>query len=113
LRPSPTPTRRSPLEKQRAYGVFRTTLITYGAGALTYLLAKHDAGTLSSRVLLLCGVVLQLLLIGLRALVKRYVPDAGSAAQASMMLELVGDGVTVLLFALGTFGAITHGADDL
>ena len=82
-------------------------------GALTYLFTKHAAGAPSSRVLLLCGVALQLLLIGLRALIRRYVPDAGAAAQASMMLELVGDGVTVLLFALGTFGAITHGADDL
>jgi hypothetical protein len=43
----------------------------------------------------------------LRALIKRST-DRAIAAQAFMILELIGDGVTVLLFALATPGAVTH-----
>ena len=99
----------------------RTTLITYGTAVLTYLFTRHDSGasvealggTVSARLLMLGGVGLQLLLFAVRALIKRYAPDRTSAAQGLMVLELFGDGVTVLLFALGTFGAIMHGADDV
>lgn len=115
-----TSTRPSPLEQQRRYGVVRTTLITYGVAAFTYLFTRHDSGapaalgdSVSAQVLVLCGLGLQVLLLALRMLIKRYAPDRDSAVQGFMVLELIGDGVTVLLFALGTFGAIMHGADDV
>ncbi len=68
---------------------------------------------MSAQVVVLGGLGLQLLLFVVRLLIKRYAPDRTSAVQGFMVLELIGDGVTVLLFALGTFGAIMHGADDV
>jgi hypothetical protein len=35
------------------------------------------------------------------------------AAQALGILELIADGVTVLIFAMATFGAITFAPEDL
>jgi hypothetical protein len=67
----------------------------------------------SAQVLVLGGLGLQVLLFAVRVLIKRYAPDRSSAVQGFMVLELIGDGVTVLLFALGTFGAIMHGTDDV
>ena len=119
LRPDSTSTRRSPLEQQRFYGVIRTTLITYGVALFTYLFTRHDSdapaqalgGTVSAQVLVLGGLGLQVLMFAVRLLIKRYAPDRASAVQGFVVLDLIGDGVTVLLFALGTFGAIMHGAD--
>jgi hypothetical protein len=68
-------------------------------------------GLFSSRSLVVLGLVLQVLMIGARWLIKRHAPDAGTAAQGMLILELIGDGATVLFFALGTFGAILHIAD--
>jgi hypothetical protein len=110
-----------PLDSGRVHGAIRTALITYGVAVFTYLFTRHDSGAsaevlgsgVSARFVVLGGIVLQLLLIAVRALIKRYAPDRSSAVQGFMILELIGDGVTVLLFALGTFGAIMHGTDDI
>ena len=53
-----------------------------------------------------------MLLIVTRALIKRTVADQALAAQVSFIAELIGDGITVLLFALGTLGAIVHAPDQ-
>jgi len=111
----------SPLEQQRFYGVVRTTLITYGVAAFTYLFSQSTSsdppqafgGFASAQSVVLGGLGLQLLLLAARALIKRYAPDRDSAVQGFIVLELIGDGVTVLLFALGTLGAITHGASEV
>lgn len=112
----PVGTQRSPLEQHRLYGAVRTILITYGIAAYTFLLSRfdmHDAprvlgGIASAHSLVLLGLGLQLLLLGARALIKRYAPDRDSALQGFNVLGNIGDGVTVLLFALGTFGAIAR-----
>lgn len=59
------------------------------------------------------GLGLQLLLIAARALIKRQVREPLAAAQGLLILELVADGVTVLLFALATFGGIMQTAGDV
>lgn len=121
LRPDSTSTKRSLLEQQRFHGVVRTTLITYGVAAFTYLFSQSTSGdpphafggTLTAQSVVLGGLGLQLLLLAARALIKRYAPDRTSAVQGFIVLELIGDGVTVLLFALGTLGAIMHGASEV
>jgi hypothetical protein len=97
----------------------RTILITYGIAAYTYLLPSSGVSgapgassvTASAHSLVLVGLGLQLLLVGARVLIKRYVPDRDSALQGFGVLALIGDGVTVLLFALGTLGAILPAVD--
>lgn len=112
--------RRSPLEQQRLVGVVRTTLITYGVAAFTYLFARHVpssaegvGGMASPQALVLGGLALQLALVVVRLLIKRYSPDQTAVVQGYIILELIGDGVTVLLFALSTLGAIMPGAGDI
>jgi hypothetical protein len=119
IEPDPTGNRQSPFEKERTYGAVRTILIAYGVAASSYLFTQSVpegslpvyGGLLSSRDLVVLGLVLQVLMIGVRALIRRHAPDADTAAQGMFTLELIGDGVTVLFFALGTYGAILHVAD--
>ena len=117
--PDPAGNRQSPFAQERTYGAVRTMLITYGVAAGSYLsaLSVPDGvvmaygGMFTARSLVVLGLVLQFLMIGARMLVRRKVPDTDAAAQGLLVLELVGDGVTVLLFALGTFGVIPNLAD--
>jgi hypothetical protein len=106
---------------QRLLGALRTGLIGYGIAGYYYFVmgpgSQGKAETLggggSPSSFLLGGVGLQILLIVIHALIKRTVPDEGLAAQARWTAELVADGVTVLLFALATFGGILHSADQI
>ena len=98
----------------RSYSAVRGLIIGYGVLGLGFLqsrLAPAEApqalgGFASSQSLLLAGLAVQLLLMAARALIKRHVTDDTSLAHAMEIVELAGDGITVLLFALGTFGAI-------
>ena len=63
--------------------------------------------------LVILGLLAQLLLLAVRLLARRCLSDRDSANQALIVIELIGDGVTVLLFALGTFGAIFHVAVNI
>lgn len=111
--------RQSPDEKLHSYWAVRTVLVTYGVAASSYLFMQSvpegvspvHVGMFSPHSLVLTGLVLQVLMIGVRALVRRHAPDPGIAAQGMFILELIGNGVTVLLFALGTFGSILHLSD--
>ena len=105
---------RTPFDQQRTYGVIRSALIGYGVAALTYLFSRSSAlestsagqASGSAQTLVLVGLVLQVLLIGARMLVRRRASESNVAAQGLMILELVADGVTVLLFAMATLGTI-------
>lgn len=105
----------------RRYGAARTALITYGIAAYTYLLARPgpDGGArafgvgASASSFVLSGIALQVLLIVARLVIKRVTSDQEVAAQALGIFELVADGVTVLLFAMATFGAIAHAPEEL
>ena len=115
----PETAERTPLERQRVYGAVRTALISYGVAAYTYVVLRAEpapqalGSSASASGFVLSGVALQLLLVVARALIKRYVADRTLATQSMIVLELIGDGVTVLLFALATLGAITKAAGDL
>jgi hypothetical protein len=87
------------------YGAVRTALIGYGVGAFTMLLARVQGAPPLSQNLFLLGVALQCVLIALRWLIRRRL-DAALAPQALLVLETIGDGATLLLFALATFGGV-------
>ncbi|HEY6641688.1 hypothetical protein [Povalibacter sp.] len=95
-----------PDEGQRSYGALRAALIGYGTIACAYLLPHADHGLVSARNLLIAGILVQLALLLVQALVRRHVSDREMAAQVSALLELIGDAATVLLFALGTLGPV-------
>jgi hypothetical protein len=82
----------------RRYGAIRSTLIGYGVLAFTFFPP--------TRTLMLWGVGVQIAIIVAGKLIERRVRDRAIAAQALTLLELVGDGVTVALFAIATFGGI-------
>ncbi|HEY5809162.1 MAG TPA: hypothetical protein VIT67_14410, partial [Povalibacter sp.] len=56
--------------------------------------------------LMIAGVIVQIGLAIAQIAVKRSVRDAEMAAQWRSLLEILGDGATVLLFALGTLAPI-------
>ena len=93
-------------DKRRSYGVVRSALIAYGTIAYAYLMVPADGGVVSTRGLMLAGVTVQISLILIHALMRRYVADKDVATQLAAIVELTGDAATVLLFALGTLGPI-------
>ena len=74
-----------------------------------------DAGQASgsAQTLVLVGLALQVLLIGARMLARRKASESDVAAQGLMILELVADGVTVLLFAMATLGTIMQASGNV
>ena len=107
-------TRRSPLEQQWLYGAIRTILITYGVAAFTFLSQRTTPGIATPALrFVILGLAAQLLLFAVRLLIKRFMSDRTSAIQSLIIVELIGDGVTVLLFALGTLGAIMSAAENV
>jgi hypothetical protein len=104
---------RRTLDGERIYGAVRTALIGYGVVAFTYFNVSSGSGltTQGAPGFVLIGLGLQLFLVVARALIKRYTPDG--ATQGMIILELVADGATVLLFAMATFGGIGQTIRDL
>jgi hypothetical protein len=104
-----------------AHGAIRTVLITFGVAAFTLLLSRHGFDAAPRALFtgapavghMLVGVVVQVVLIIAHAIVKRLAPDSTTAAQGRFVVEIVGDGVTVLLFATGVLGATLHVASEI
>ena len=82
----------------RSYTAFRAALIGFGVAAFTFFPP--------TRTLMLWGVGAQIAVIALRKIIERKVRDPAQAGTALMVLEIVGDGVTVALFAIATLGGI-------
>ena len=111
---------RSRYERLRLGGTVRSAIIAYGIGAVTYFfpqpmtLAESTTPAPAALALkmLLVGIGLQLLVLVVRWLVAGRNRAAGSegsiAPVAVYVLELLVDGVTVLLFALATFRGIAQ-----
>lgn len=97
---------RSAGPNMRTLTAVRTALIGYGALALGFILPAH-AGE-GARMLVWWGIGIQIALILARhALsVQARSSNLGEETRAHLesVIELVGDGVTVLLFALATLG---------
>jgi hypothetical protein len=102
------------------YTAVRTALIGYGTAAYSYLLARPEVGGeakalatgVSAGAFVLSGVVLQILLVFARIAINRFASDRSIADRSLQILELIGDGVTVLLFALATLGAVVHAPEQ-
>jgi hypothetical protein len=91
------------------YGGIRTALIGYGIAALTLISARSDSvidSANSGTSLVLWGLAVQVALMLARFAIKYRIPNAADAARYSLVVELLGDGASVLLFAIGTFSAI-------
>jgi hypothetical protein len=89
----------------RSYTALRSVLIGIGVAAFTFFPP--------SRILMLWGVGAQLAVIVLRKVIERKVRDPAMAGTALMVLEIVGDGVTVALFAIATLGGIMRVEDQV
>ena len=112
------PARRQPVPVDGLYGAIRTTLITFGVAAFTFMLSRHESGAVPQALgaggsavgYVLGGVAVQILLLIAHAIIKRQGPDSAAATHGRLIIELIGDGITVLLFAIGVFGAALHAA---
>jgi hypothetical protein len=102
----------SGLDDPRVYGSVRTLLIGYGVAAFSFLLDRAGDPEDGHGRLFIIGVAVQFLLLAARWLIRRRVaPDL--APQTLQIAELIGDGVTVLLFALATLGGVTQLANGV
>ena len=91
--------------EMRSYTALRSTLIGIGVAAFTFFPP--------TRTLMLWGVGAQIAVIVLRKVIQRQIRDPAMAGTALMVLEIVGDGVTVALFAIATLGGIVHVEDQV
>jgi len=120
-RPESSQARRDPHRAERTYAAVRAAIVGYGVLGLGFLqsgLAPAEApralgGFASSQGLVLTGLALQALLIVARALLRRYAADEDTVRRAMPIAGLLADAVTVLLFALGTFGALAPSIREL
>ena len=89
-----------------AYGAFRTALIGYGVALFGFLFTRsglHEAPESLAEELLLGGLALQVAVLAVRWMLK-----GEGREQILGIVELIADGVTVLLFALATFQGIAR-----
>lgn len=94
----------SPTELKRSSAV-RGLLITLCVAGYAFVFKRPEASLTSA---FLVGAVLQIAALAVRRMVPpKYAP------QAMYALDLVVDGLTVLLFAVGVYGGILHGPDGL
>ena len=82
----------------RSVGALRSTLIGFGVLAFTFFPP--------TRTLMLWGVCVQIAVMLGRMVIQHRMRDPEIAGQALNVLELLGDGVTVALFAIATLGGI-------
>jgi hypothetical protein len=86
------------MSETRSVTALRSTLIGFGVLAFTFFPP--------TRTLMVWGVVAQVAVIVVRMLIERRVSDPAIAEQALTLVELIGDGITVALFAIATLGGI-------
>lgn len=91
--------------EMRSYTALRSTLIGIGVAAFTFFPP--------TRTLMLWGVGAQIAVIILRKVIQRQIRDPAMAGTVLMVLEIVGDGVTVALFAIATLGGIMRVEDQV
>ena len=82
----------------RSVGALRSALIGVGVLAFTFFPP--------TRTLMLWGVCVQIAVMLGRMVIEHRVRDPAIARQTLTVLELLGDGVTVALFAIATLGGI-------
>ncbi len=82
----------------RSVGALRSTLIGIGVLAFTFFPP--------TRTLMLWGVCVQIAVMLGRMAIEHRIKDPTIAQQTLTVVELLGDGVTVALFAIATLGGI-------
>jgi hypothetical protein len=85
----------------RLSGPARSALIAYGVAAFAFIVPQSSTG---SRTMLIVGLVVQVVVVVARILATRHGGEISATAIA--IVELIADGVTVLLFAIATFMGI-------
>ncbi len=100
------------MDNPRVRGTVRTLLIGYGIAAFSFFFERTNDPDAGHGRMLLIGVAVQVLLLAARWLIRRRV-DPDLTPQALQIMKLVGDGVTVLLFALATLGGVTRFASGV
>ena len=88
------------------YAAFRTALIGYGVAVFGFLFTRsgiHEAAETMAEELLVGGLGLQVAVLALRWMLK-----GEGREQILPIVELIADGLTVLLFALATFQGIAR-----
>ena len=110
----------SAIDQERRYGAVRTALVGYGTAAYIYFLARpgfseevKPSAWGYAPAFVLSGLGLQVLLVLARAMIKHLARDRAIAAQAVLILEIIADGITVLLFAVATMTAIGSAPEQL
>jgi hypothetical protein len=111
---------RSRYERLRLHGAVRSAIIAFGIGAVTFVapLPKSSAGSSTpgpaagALTMLRVGIGFQLLVLLVRKLTAgRDTGEGGEgnpAPFAMFVIELLADGLTVLLFAIATFRGIAQ-----
>lgn len=105
----------------RRHGLIRSAFITYGVAAFGYFFSRYLredtvpalGGWVSAHAATLIGLTLQVALLIGRMLIKRHATDPVTAIKGYYVVELIGDGITVFLFALATLGAIVRFPGDI
>jgi hypothetical protein len=88
----------SEIQRPRSFGGLRSALIGYGVLAFTFFPP--------TRSLMLWGIAVQIAVIVARQLIEHKLRDPAAASRALTVVELLGDGVTVAVFAIATLGGI-------
>ena len=83
-------------------GAVRGAIIAYGIAAYSYFVAQPESPAALPAFLL--GIAIQVAVLAARVLAKRYEGDLPTTALPT--IELIADGITVLLFALATYQGI-------
>jgi hypothetical protein len=101
------------LVRRWSHGAFRTLLIGYGVALFGFLFTRagiHEPMGTAAEELLLGGIGLQLAVLAVRWWIRRRAGATGhaDALRALDIVDLIADGVTVLLFALATFQGISR-----
>lgn len=97
----------------RAISLVRTALIGYGTVALSVLFARSGLQAPVPLGLVAAGIGLQLIVVFARARTRGKPEDTSDRDKVIDTLELLGNGITVLLFAIATLGAVTRSAAPL
>jgi hypothetical protein len=98
----------SKLRAFRGSTAARSFIITYGIAAFSFFMLRSSASGVPApgAGMFVAGLAIQLAVWIATAQIKRRIGEAEVAMRIHHVIALIADGLTVLLFAIGTFRAI-------